>query len=206
MPRGRTKDPAKKQAILDAARDLCMRGEPNDVTVEQIIKAAGVSKTAFYSNFPDIDGALEAVIRRESERIASESLLTESAEDDLGATLTSIGDRMLDLLTGPAMGGFDRFVAHVARTRPELAKRFYDAGPGRSHAILTEFLRRCGEHGRLRFDDPAEAASDLFGLWQGSLPVRASFGQRLPTDLAEGRKRVARGVRLFLTLYAAQVA
>ena len=141
MPRGRTKDPAKKQAILDAARDLCMRGEPNDVTVEQIIKAAGVSKTAFYSNFPDIDGALEAVIRRESERIASESLLTENAKDDLGATLTSIGDRMLDLLTGPAMGGFDRFVAHVARTRPELAKRFYDAGPGRS---TRSSLSSCG--------------------------------------------------------------
>ena len=188
---------------MDAARDLCMGGGPNDVTVEQIIKAANVSKTTFYSNFPDIDAALEAVIRRESERIASESLLTESANDDLGATLTSIGESLLDLLAGPAMSGFDRFVAHVARTRPELARRFYDAGPGRSHAILTEFLRRCGERGRLSFDDPAEAASDLFGLWQGSLPVRASFGQRRPTDLAEGRLRVARGVRLFLTLYDA---
>ena len=138
MPRGRTKHPAKREAILDATRDLCMRGDPHDVTVEQIIKAAGVSKTTFYFSFQDIEATLEAVIRRKSERIASESLLTESVKDDLGATLTSIGDRMLDLLTGPAMGGFDRFVADVAQTRPELAKRFYDAGPGRSHAILTE--------------------------------------------------------------------
>ena len=201
MPRGRTRDPAKREAILDAARNLCVGGEPNDVTVEQIIKAAQVSKTTFYFHFNDMDCALEAVIRRESERIASEWLLTEKAKDDLGASLTSIGDRLLDLVAGPTMSGYDRFVAHVAVTRPDLAKRFYDAGPGRCHALLTEFLRRCAASGRLRIDDPVEAASDLIGLWQGALPVRATFGQRLPSDLPEGRKRVARGVAIFLTLY-----
>ncbi len=200
MPRGRPKDPAKRDALLDAVRTLFCNNPQEEVTVDEIIRVAGVSRATFYAHFKDIDAALEAVILRESERIAADKLIT-AAQDDVEKTLFDIGMRLYQLINSPEMVGFDHIMAEVARKQPALAKRFFEAGPGRSHRVLTKLIKTYVDAGLLRRDDPKEMAADLTGLWQGSLGVKARYGQRAKIAEAEYQSRVRRGVRLFMTLY-----
>jgi TetR/AcrR family transcriptional repressor of mexJK operon len=200
MPRGRPKDPAKRDALLDAVRTLFCNSPQVEVTIDEIIRVAGVSRATFYAHFKDIDAALEAVILRESERIATDELVSET-QDDVEKTLFEIGMRLYRLLNSPEMAGFDHIMAEVARKQPALAKRFFDVGPGRSHKVLTRLIKKYVEAGKLRRDAPTEMAADLTGLWQGAHGVKARYGQRTKLAETDYQSRVRRGIRLFMALY-----
>src|SRR6187549_231991 len=52
-PRGRPRDPAVKDAILRAARELLTQGGPGAVTMEAVAARAGVGKPTVYRWWPD---------------------------------------------------------------------------------------------------------------------------------------------------------
>ncbi|WP_322013652.1 TetR/AcrR family transcriptional regulator [Paraburkholderia sp. J12] len=200
-PRGRPKDPAKREALLNAARDLFLSQGPDGVTVDEIAARAGVSKVTLYANFADRNALLEAVMARESERIISNDYLADTAGRDLEAALCGLGERVLGFLANPQMVGLERLIAVAAESHPEKARRFFEVGPGRNRDILVKLIEMGIEQGRIATDDPVEAASDLIGLWQGFLRLETIFRYRQPPGNAEIRRRAARGVELFMRLY-----
>jgi TetR/AcrR family transcriptional repressor of mexJK operon len=200
-PRGRPKDPAKREALLNAARDLFLSLGPDGVTVDEIAARAGVSKVTLYANFADRNALLEAVIAHESERIVSNDYLAEARGKDFEAALTGLGERILGFLANPQMVGLERLIAVAAESHPEMARRFFEVGPGRNRDILVELLRGGVAQGRIVVDDPVEAASDLVGLWQGFVRLETTFRYRPPPGPKEIRERAARGVALFMRLY-----
>ncbi|MFM0210717.1 TetR/AcrR family transcriptional regulator [Paraburkholderia sediminicola] len=205
-PRGRPKDPAKRAALLNAARDLFLRFGPDGVTVDEIAAQAGVSKVTLYANFTDRDALIEAVIAQESERIVSNDYLAEARGKDFEAALLGAGERILGFLANPQMVGLERLIAVAAESHPAMARRFFEVGPGRNRDILVELIRSGVAHGRVAVDDPVEAASDLVGLWQGFLRLETTFRYRPPPGIDEIRERAARGVALFMRLYGCEPA
>ena len=202
MPRGRPRDPAKQEALLDAARQLFLTFGP-EATMEQVIAQARVSRTTLYANYPDKVALLEAMFARESRRIVSEEFANAPLSSGIEEALTRFGEGLLGFLSDPDMLGFERLIPLVANAYPTLATRFFAAGPGRAHDILCRLLGQGRDRGELVVDDIEEAASDLLGLWQGFLRIQLSFGQARPPVGKALKRHVARGVRQFMRLYGA---
>ena len=199
-PRGRPRDPAKQEALLDAARQLFLTYGP-DLTMEQVIAEARVSRTTLYGNYPDKVALLEAMFARESRRIVSEEFANAPLTIGIEETLTRFGEGLLGFLSHPDMLGFERLIPLVANAYPTLAARFFAAGPGRAHDILCRLVEQGREQGELVVDNAEEAASDLLGLWQGFLRIQISFGQAPPPVGTVLRRHVTRGVQQFMRLY-----
>jgi TetR/AcrR family transcriptional repressor of mexJK operon len=83
-----------------------------------------------------------------------------------------------------------------------LARRFYDAGPGRTRAGLAAIIAAATARGELETDSPEWAADDLVSLWVGSLPDQLAFGVIEQTSADEIARRARRGTEIFLRAYA----
>jgi AcrR family transcriptional regulator len=58
----RVKREATRRAIMEALEDLLSTGSYEDVRVEDVMAAAGLTRTAFYRYFPDLESVLLALI------------------------------------------------------------------------------------------------------------------------------------------------
>ncbi|MGH8210801.1 MAG: TetR/AcrR family transcriptional regulator [Steroidobacteraceae bacterium] len=112
--RGRPKEPAKRAALLQAARKLFLDKGIDVVTKEEIAALAGVSKATLYANFSAVTVLLEAVIRTESLRVISDEYLETAKALDLPAQLMQFGERVLKFTTDPERAKFERLLASAA--------------------------------------------------------------------------------------------
>ena len=201
--RGRPRDPAKRDALLGAALEQFLALGPRGPAMDEIAARAGVSKATLYSNFPDRDALLEAVIRRESHRIISDGYLLEARELDFKTALERFGERLLTFLVDPRRAALERLIMAAVENHADLARRFFAAGPGRSRGILIELIVRGTRQGIIRANDAQAAAEDLIGLWWGVLRLEIALGIRKVPPAAEIRRRSARAVAQFIRLYGA---
>lgn len=196
------RSPAKREAIIGAARALFFAHGVDVVAIEDIAARAGVSKVTVYAHFGDKDTLLEAVIRAEAARIEQSLLRPRARGMALEDVLNGVGEGLLAFLTAPEMEACDRILAAQAARRPDLARRFYEAGPGHVHAQVAALLAGAVAAGEVAADEPTRMAEDLMGLWKGMLPVARRFGVMPVVTPGERAARVARGTRLFLRAHA----
>src|SRR6476619_2170444 len=96
--RGRPRDPARCQRILEAAsRNFSAHGLER-ASVEAIAAEAGVSKMTVYSHFASKEGLFEAVIRERTERVIGELAGAEALDPKRPEkALLAIGEQFLAL-------------------------------------------------------------------------------------------------------------
>ena len=196
--RGRHKDGAKRQDILDAAKRLFLeRGV--DVTTDEVVASAGVAKATLYANFSDKNELIEAVIQRESAAIISDGIVHEG----LGFTerLELFGERYVRFGLDKNIAGWDRLIAHGARNDPTLPNRFFDAGPGRWQALLVQLLESPDARKELSIRDANQAAADLAGLWLGLVGLQVKLGAVVSLDPTDITQRVRHGIGVFRSHY-----
>lgn len=197
---GRPRDPAKREAILDAAWALFLERGVEAVAMEAIAARAGVSKGTLYASFADKTALFEAAMLREMERIeaAQKFAPAEISRVPLADTLRAFGLGIMNFLASDSAIGFYGTLSAEIRRHPELSRAFWDLGPGRTRANLAAILSAAAERGEIAIDDPGEAADALFGLWQGFSNLRLAFvgGDRAVHASIPGR--VDRGIVVFM--------
>jgi len=199
---GRPKDPGKRAAILAAARARFFARGLEATSIEEIAAAAGVSKVTVYGHFGDKETLMEAVIRTEASRMEAALLRPRPRGAPLAAMLNEFGETLLGFLAEPSMEACDRILSAAADRHPDLARRFFEAGPGYVHAQLTRVLADAAARGELAVDDPALAAEDLTGMWKGMWMLERRFGIHRARPASEISARVARATRLFMKAHA----
>lgn len=199
---GRPVDLDKQRAIVAAAWDLFLARGVDAVPVEAIARRAGVSKVTLYRHFPDKDALLDAAVTAEMERIGAAqgapshpAAGADAAAADVGERLRRFGSGIMHFLAEPNAVAFYATLAGELSRRPELARRFWDAGPGRTRSGLIALLADAHGRGEIHIDDVELAADQLFGLWQGFTNLQYSLGR---PDTVGIRRRVDAGVALFL--------
>jgi TetR/AcrR family transcriptional repressor of mexJK operon len=197
---GRPSDPAKREALLEAARELLLERGP-DVPMEAIAAKAGVSKATLYARFADRKALVEAVLRRESDRTITDEQAAESLSMDFEAALIAYGERYLAFINDRQMSGWDRLISAMAISHPEEARRFFDLGPGRRQSHLTAIIQNGIDRGQAHAASASEAAGDLVGLWLGFTGIEVNLLARAPLSADEIHQRVVRGVGLFMCLH-----
>ncbi|TKD53125.1 TetR/AcrR family transcriptional regulator [Sphingomonas baiyangensis] len=198
---GRPRDPAKRNAILAAAREAFLERGLAASTIEDIAQRAGVSKVTLYNRFGDKETLFEAVMRGELERMTAAFDLSADCDSTLEARLNLFGEGLLQHLFSADLLGFDRLLASEIAQVPALSERFFRAGPGLCRQRLAGVLADAAARGELVLDDASQAAEDLMSLWRGLCDVEIKFGLVRSPDAGVIRRRAAHGTRLFLRAY-----
>jgi hypothetical protein len=120
---------------------------------------------------------LAAFVRREGDAFTVGVEARPETPEALRGALVAYGTNLLRLLNEPFCVQFDRMMHEEARTRPEIARLFYEAAYGRSHRDVTALLADATERGLIRAEaDPAALADNLISMWEGLAYVRTRLG------------------------------
>jgi TetR/AcrR family transcriptional repressor of mexJK operon len=201
MRAGRPKDAAKRAAILAAAQSLFHAQPYETVTMEAVAARAGVSKMTVYSHFVDKETIFETVVRAMSDEMTSAVSGPDQAAP-LRERLNTVGVGFLRVILDPSVRMMGHTLSASLHKDQALARRFYDAGPGRTRAALAAIIATATARGELATDSPEWAADDLVSLWVGSLPDQLAFGVIEQTSADEIARRARRGTEVFLRAFA----
>ncbi|MFE9437896.1 TetR/AcrR family transcriptional regulator [Streptomyces sp. NPDC006602] len=98
----------RRQQLIGVALDLFSRRSPDEVSIDEIAAAAGISRPLVYHYFPGKLSLYEAALKRASEDLASR--FVEPREGPLGARLLRVMHRFFDFVDdhGPGFSALMR--------------------------------------------------------------------------------------------------
>jgi TetR/AcrR family transcriptional repressor of mexJK operon len=188
--RGRPRDPAKLEAIFDAAYDLFLDRGIAATPMDLVAERAGVSKMTVYANFRDKPTLLAAVFDHRRKTMRLPDLPVGSNLNLSLERLAEFGELVVSELTRPEVVRETRVMAECAADQSRLANVFYTAGRGEILKRVAVFLRGLNERRVLAIDDPELAAEQLIGAWLGMAELRQSLGVAGPPSSNAIAKRV----------------
>jgi AcrR family transcriptional regulator len=132
----------RRQQLIGVALELFSHRSPDDVSIDEIAAAAGISRPLVYHYFPGKQSLYEAALRRAADELAARFL--EPPQGPLGARLLRVMGRFFDFVDehgpgfsalmrgGPAVGSstanamidevrqaaYDQILRHLAIDRP----------------------------------------------------------------------------------------
>jgi TetR/AcrR family transcriptional regulator, mexJK operon transcriptional repressor len=187
---GRPRDPAKLEAILDAAYDLFLERGIAATSMDSVAERASVSKMTVYANFCDKPALLAAVFEHRVKTMRVPDLPVESDLSVSLERLVEFGELMASACAQPEIIRMNRLMMEAADDHPRLAATFYTAGRGKMVKRLAAFLEGLTERGVLSIKDPELAAEQLMASWWGLSELRQSLGVAAPPSPDDIAKRV----------------
>ncbi len=170
----------RKQAMMDAAYSLFTEKGYAVVTLDDIIKISGGSKSSLYSFFGSKEGLLKAVVEALANEMLEELQVPATLGQSPRAALLKIGNRIARLaLSENAINQF-RLAVSNAKSRPDLASLWYEYGPKTTFDGLATYLAKEVEAGRLNIGDPRRAAIFFLNMIICQDTLRMAVGMAPP--------------------------
>lgn len=197
-----TRSSAKRSAILDAAQACFLDHGFSSTSMDMVAATAGVSKATIYAHFQSKDELFGAIIQRRCDDHA-QGLGTLTVDDSLDAraTLTEIGSKLMFMLCQPQVLGIYRMVLAEMPRHPDLARIYYDAGPGRGKERLVEIFDALVRRGLLSIPDTWQAMDQFVGMLRSDTYNRALLGLPL-NERSNVERTIAGAVDVMLRAYA----
>ena len=200
----RRKQPAKRQAIRDAARRVFLAQGYAGTSVDAIAAAAGVSKQTIYNHFGDKEALFRAVVRAAHGDLAGdfhEAGLEErlSTSDDLRRDLRELGRRWVAVLLQEDVAALRRLVIAEQDRHPWLFDEWQQPRPALERALRGAISKQA-EGGALDVPDVSLAVDQLLLVVITGALTRAAYGRRHLTE-AEAGQIVDNGVEMWLRCY-----
>ncbi|MGP3724581.1 TetR/AcrR family transcriptional regulator [Cereibacter sphaeroides] len=192
----------KMPQVLEGARTIFLRDGFEGASVDDIARAAGVSKATLYSYFPDKRLLFLEVAKAECLRQSEEAMALITADLAPRAVLTLAATRIVAFVLSDFGIRTYRICVAEADRFPELGHEFYDSGPALVRQRIVDYLAQAVGRGELAIDDLELAADQFAELCKADLFNRIVFGVGSTVSEAE-RQKVAQGaVEMFLARYA----
>ncbi|PKR53160.1 TetR/AcrR family transcriptional regulator [Thalassospira marina] len=162
----------RREAIIEAARELFCEHGLSGTTLEMIIAEAGGSRRTIYELFGNKDGVFEAVIRNCTGRVTKIMRDLPISEKPLRETLIDFGENLMTVLTQSDTLRYMRmFLGEVPRF-PHLGRVFYESGLMTGRRLLKEYFEQQIKLGRFPNHDPEQAARFLVSLIKSDYDIR----------------------------------
>jgi AcrR family transcriptional regulator len=166
----------KFEQVLEGAREVFMRDGFEGASVDEIARAANVSKATLYSYFPDKRLLFSEVARIECNRQAEAALGSIPEDTPLETVLRETAHRMLRFLLSDFGQQMYRTCVAESYRFPDLGRRFYESGPAMMRDRMTALLAPYIEKGVVQIDDMELAAHQFGELCKSDLFVRRLCG------------------------------
>ena len=198
---GRPKDPAKRQAILEAAKELFVRNGYDGSSMEAIAAEAGVSKLTVYSHFTDKETLFCEAVQAKCAEQVPELFHEPPADAPTQELLLNIARGFNRLINSPEAIALSRLMIAQGGLNPQLSQMFFDAGPLRVLDQMERLIVRAQGQGEIREGDARHAAEHFLMLVQGCVHFRLLIGCATLPPAEESERHVHEVVELFLRAY-----
>ena len=191
----------KFDQVVAGARDIFMTVGFEGASVDEIAKAAQVSKATLYSYFPDKRLLFMEVAKSECRRTAEEAVETIDMAAPVAEVLHDVGWQLVDFITSDFGQRMFRICCSEADRFPEVGREFYENGPGLAKSRIAEYLKGACDRGQLKIDDISLAADQFGELCKASIFHSLVFNLTNSFSDAEKEHVISNAVETFMARY-----
>ena len=166
--------------------------------MNDIVKAAGVSKGTVYAYFPSKEKLFEALVYHDRRLQAEQTVHHLDDDRPVAEVLTELGLRMVERMTSEDTIAQVRMVAATSAKFPEIGRAFFQAGPAFAIARIKTYFEGKMAQGQLRQVDAEMAAMQFIDLVSGCLHKPRLFNAQDLFTKRDPEQVVAAGVDLLL--------
>lgn len=166
----------KYEQVLFGARDVFMADGFEGANVDDIARAAQVSKATLYKYFPDKRALFIEVARVECERQAAEALDRIDMSAPPKVVLGQVGRHFLNFVTSKLGQQIFRICVAESDRFPEIGRQFYASGPAVMRAEMAAYFNEAERRGEMRIEDKTLAADQFGELCKAELWPQLIFG------------------------------
>jgi AcrR family transcriptional regulator len=186
----------KSEQIRSMATELFLRNGYDGVSVDEIVRVVGGSKTNIYNHFHNKEGLFAAIVKGLCDDLVASFVSIDVSGLGVEGGLRSLGLALVGILLQERHLAFQRLVIAESARFPALGRAWFASGPERSRGIIAQFVEREQRAGRLRLSDPHLSATLFHDMITFDLLHRTMIGDR-PTD-NEIRHRIDTAIDVFL--------
>ncbi|MDJ0859286.1 MAG: TetR/AcrR family transcriptional regulator [Dinoroseobacter sp.] len=191
----------KFDAVLAGARDIFLREGFEGASVDDIARAAKVSKATLYNYFPDKRFLFLEVARSEISAVAGNAMEAIDRTKPPAHVLAAAARTIIGFNTSPMGLGIYRLCVAEADRFPDMARSFYEAGPLVARTALLEYFDEAISRGELLIADKPLAADQFLELCRTDVQLQLLLGVGKTPDPARIDRIVSGAVELFLARY-----
>jgi AcrR family transcriptional regulator len=195
---GPGQDPEKRRQILAGARKVFLKHGFDGASMNDIVRAAGVSKGTIYVYFENKERLYTALMHEERAR---QNFHADPADHDVSAVLRRLGRDFVTFLSSPHVIRAKRSVMAISERMPEVAADFYRDGPTVCAFDLRHYLEAQVRAGVLSIPDCDLAANQFLDLAQTGIIKPLLYGTRSAPSAEAIAKTVDSAVDMFLAAY-----
>lgn len=193
----------KFEQVLEGARSIFLRDGFEGANVDDIARAAGVSKATLYSYFPDKRLLFMEMASRQCALQADEAMLKIDPSRPPAEVLPLVARSFLKFVLSEMGQRIFRICIAEADRFPDLGRQFYQSGPMTMRGKLVSYLATARDRGEVAIDDLELAADQFTELCKASLWTRCVFGVAKAPCEVEIARTVDGAVATFLARYGA---
>ncbi len=191
----------KYDQVVAGAREVFLAHGFDGASVDDIARAAGVSKATLYSYFPDKRLLFMEVASIECRRQTDDALEELDMSRPPQEVLRFAADRIMGFVLSPFGRGVFRIVVAEAERFPQIGREFWLCGPQRGRDILADYFGRAVARGELEIEDFALAADQFSELCKADIFPRMLFGITRGFTPEECQRVADGAVSMFLARY-----
>jgi AcrR family transcriptional regulator len=194
---------ARRQGILDIARDVFLKEGFAAASMSSIAARVGGSKATLYNYFSSKEELFVAMIQDQCDRNNALLFDFEADSGDFHDVLRRLGERFVRLMVSDDILDLHRLVIAEAARFPEIGQTLYEAGPKRGHARLSAFLRDAMPSNGLYARDVDLAAAQLMDLCLTDLYRQRLWNVRGAPTPEEIHANVDEALKIFIAAHGA---
>ena len=191
-------DSAKRALILKRAAKMFMSQGYTLVSMDALAEAVPVSKRTLYNHFKDKKAIFTAVMEARCQTLFHQLEKSLQGDKSVEETLTQIGRQFLDLVMEADSINIYRTAITESKHFPELGKLFYESGPARSKAVLTDYMNKMHAMGKLRITHSGLATDMFLNMLKGGTHMQRLLGVKKRVSDEEKDEIVHYAVQVFL--------
>lgn len=194
----------KFDQVLEGARTIFLADGYEGASVDDIARAAKVSKATLYSYFPDKRLLFMEVATNECCRQADQTPTDIDMNGLPNVVLDRVGRAILRFITSNFGQQIFRLCVAEGHRFPDLAREFYASGPMVIQCRLIDYFHGSIARGELQIEDLDLAANQFAELCKADLWTQLIFGITTQYSEADINRVVVGAVDTFLARYGTE--
>jgi AcrR family transcriptional regulator len=189
---------AQRAALLHTAAEVFVEKGYEGASLDALMARVGGSKRTLYKAFGSKAGLFAALITEQVTQALEALTPGQLSGHDLPTALLAFGQRLMRMQMSPPVLALYRLVVAEGVRFPELARVFYDHGPGQASTRLAEVLEGACGRGELATADCRRVADHFVGMLRDNRHLQVVLGLQPPPGSKETEQLVHSAVAFFL--------